>query len=177
MTTTTVEAAALAAALNLPATNVAGDPLTTCPNHPERIHYAVAEFGDQRHLCAECRETAPSEPASIAHADGSPADARVTASHIGSWILASCGARDLVKDDPNGLLMFRVGPNGKRVCKVLVRLMPNDTYAVEYGFTDLRPSRLSDPTWGEWQMVEQARDVYAEQLGETVRRLGDRDRY
>ena len=114
---------------------------------------------------------------SLADATGRHADAAVTRSQIGMGVLMSCGARDFVKDDANGLLMFRVGPNGKRNCKVLVRLMGDDTYSVEYGWTDFRPSMLGSGSWGVWQPVERVDGVYAESLPATVRRLGDRDKY
>lgn len=114
---------------------------------------------------------------SIADTAGRPARAAVTRDQIGAMTLMSCGARDFVKDDANGLLMFRVGPNGQRVCKVLVRLMPDDTYTVEYGLTDLRRSQLHADHWGVWQPIAQETGVYAEDLAPAVRRLGDRDRY
>ena len=152
--------------------------------------YAVASLGDRRNLCADCRRTSPpcqdhpaagrKHPApavSVKDMPGRSADAAVTRAQIGTGVLMSCGARDLVKDDPNGLLMFRVGPNGKRVCKVLVRLLPSDEYAAEFGYSDMRPSRPHSPEWGVWQTVEQVTGVYAENLAATVRRLGDRERY
>lgn len=113
--------------------------------------------------------------ASVVDMPGRPADGTVTRDQIGTGVLMSCGARDLVKDDDNGLLTFRVGPNGrKRLCKVLVRLTPDDLYAVEYGTTTLDPF---SPKFGEWRVVEQETGVYAEDLAATVRRLGDRERY
>lgn len=114
---------------------------------------------------------------SITDAPGRRADAAVTRDQIGMGVLMSCGARDLVSDDANGLLMFRVGPNGKRNCKVLVRLMADDTYSVEYGWTDFRPSMLGSGSWGVWQVVEQEHGVYADALAAMVRRLGDREKY
>lgn len=114
---------------------------------------------------------------SIADQTGRHADGTITRDQIGMGVLMSCGARDFVKDDPNGLLMFRVGPNGKRVCKVLVRLMGDDTYTVEYGRTDFRPSQLDSDTWGVWEPVEQVAHIFAESLPAVVRRLGDRERY
>lgn len=114
---------------------------------------------------------------SIAHVSGRRADAATTRAQIGTGVLMSCGARDFVKDDANGLLMFRVGPNGKRVCKVLVRLMGDDTYTVEYGWTDFRPSQLDSDTWGVWRTVEQVHGIHWPDLPAVVRRLGDRDKY
>lgn len=177
MTATATHAEALAARRDLPAYNLQGAPLVECRQHPGRVIYAVAELGADRDLCAECREPRNQGPTSVKDLPGRPADAAVTRQQIGGGVLMACGARDFVKDDANGLLMFRVGPGGRKVRKILVRLRPNDTYAVEYGYADMRPSRLSDPTWGQWQTVEQAHHVHAEDLAATVRRLGDRETY
>ncbi len=112
---------------------------------------------------------------SVRDLSGRPASGQVTRQQIGAGVLMSCGARDFVKDDPNGLLMFKVGPTGrKRLRKLLVRLMPDDTYTVEYGTTSTDP--FSDDFY-EWRVVEQETGVYADQLAATVRRLGDRDTY
>lgn len=95
---------------------------------------------------------------------GSPADSRVTLAQIGRGNLMACGARDLATDNSTGMVMFRVGPErAKR--KVIVKLMPSDTYAVERGHLDRK-------TW-EYVVDEQEFDVFCDQLGETVRRLGD----
>lgn len=104
-----------------------------------------------------------------AHVTGtSPADARVTIAQIGRGVLMSCGARDFVRDDANGTLMFRVGP-GRKVSKVIVSLMADDTYRVEYGFMNRRTLA--------WITVDVETGIYADQLAATVRRLGDRERY
>lgn len=96
------------------------------------------------------------------------ADASITLRQIGMDILMSCGARDIVKDDPNGMVMFRVGP-GRKVAKVIVTLTPTDLYRVEYGFMHRKTF--------EWVTVEVEDGVHVEALPATVRRLGDRERY
>lgn len=96
---------------------------------------------------------------------GTEADRRVTLAQIGQGNLMACGARDVVHDDPNGMVMFRVG-SGPVLRKVIVKLMPSDTYSVERG-------HLNRDSY-EWVVDEQEHDVYADQLGATVRRLGDR---
>lgn len=175
--TSQAEAGRLAAEHGIPAHNLAGDPLTVCRQHPGRAIYAVAALGADRDLCADCRDAKAAAPVSITDRPGHPADAEVTRAQIGGGVLMSCGARDFVKSDERGELRFRVGPGGKKVRKVIVKLMPDDTYAVEYGYADMRPSRLSDPTWGVWQVVEQEHGIYAENLPAVVRRLGDRETY
>lgn len=103
-----------------------------------------------------------------------PADARITLAQIGTGVLMSCGARDIVRDDPNGTVWFRVGARTPgKVCKITVRLMADNTYRVEYGYMINR----TGPRWGEWVNVYAEGDVHAENLAATVRRLGDRDRY
>lgn len=109
--------------------------------------------------------TTATAPASVRDLPGRPADARITRDQIGPMVLMSCGARDFVCDDANGLLMFRVG-SGRVLRKVLVRLCPDDTYAVEVG----RMHRRSF----EWITEGQETGIYAEQLPAAVLRLGDR---
>lgn len=100
----------------------------------------------------------------IYNVTGTEADASITIAQIGRGNLLACGAREFVRDNPTGLLMFRVGPErAKR--KVIVRLLPSDTYAVERGHIDRKTY--------DYVVDEQELDVYADQLGETVRRLGD----
>jgi hypothetical protein len=101
----------------------------------------------------------------ISEMAGIAADRRVTLAQIGQGNLMACGARDIVYDDKNGMVMFRVG-GGRTLRKVIVKLTPADTYSVERG-------HLNRNTY-EWVVDEQEHDVYAEQLGATVRRLGDR---
>lgn len=104
-----------------------------------------------------------------AHVTGTrPADARVTLAQIGRGVLMSCGARDFVSDDPNGTVMFRVGPT-RKVAKVIVTLLADDTYRAEFGYMHRKTL--------EWITVEVETGIYADQLAATVRRLGDRERY
>lgn len=105
---------------------------------------------------------------------GTEADHTVTLAQIGRMTLMSCGARNIVYSDEAGMVMFRVGPGGKTVRKVIVKLLPSDTYAVEYGRMTMDPK---SPKFAEWQVVEQETDVFAEELAATVRRLGDREQY
>jgi hypothetical protein len=100
----------------------------------------------------------------IENQPGREADAMVTLSQIGQGNLMGCGARDFVRDDPNGMIKFRVGPE-RAWRRVTVKLMGNDTYTVEVGHTDRRTF--------EYVADAQEGGIYCDQLGETVRRLGD----
>lgn len=99
---------------------------------------------------------------SIAMTSGRPADARVTLQQIGSVTLMSCGAqlKTLLRDDENGELRMKVS----RRFLLIVKLMPDDTYAVEVGITRK----------AEYKVIAQEFGVYADRLSEVVRRLGDR---
>jgi hypothetical protein len=101
----------------------------------------------------------------ISEQPGFAADHRVTLAQIGKWNRAACGARDYVHDDKTGMVMFRVGSN-RAVRKVVVKLTPADTYSVEVGHMNRKTL--------DWVVEDQALDVQAEDLGATVRRLGDR---
>jgi hypothetical protein len=50
---------------------------------------------------------------------------------------------------------------------VVVKLAADDTYAIEIG----RMRRTKGSSLPEYQVLEQARGIYADQLGETVERL------
>lgn len=63
---------------------------------------------------------------------GREADHRVTLAQVGRWRLASIGARDIVHDDRNGMLWFRV-LSGNPYRKIIILLRADDTYAVEIG--------------------------------------------
>jgi len=102
---------------------------------------------------------------SIMNTAGYPADHHTTMQQIGSGNLMACGARHFVHDNPNGLLMFRVGAE-RSLRKVMVRLMPNDTYSVEVGKTNRKTM--------EYVVEDQEHGIYADQVGASVRRLGDR---
>lgn len=104
-------------------------------------------------------------PRSVSTMTGRQADARTTRNQITPGVLMSCGARDFVSDNANGLLMFRVG-SGRVLRKVLVRLLPHDLYAVEVGRMDRRTF--------EWIVEDQRFDVPAESLARAVLELGDR---
>lgn len=101
----------------------------------------------------------------VSYMTGTEADSQTTIAHITRGVLMSCGARDFVRDDSQGLLMFRVGP-GRVLTKIIVKLMPSDLYAVERGHLDRATMA--------WMPDEQEFDVYADMLAETVLRLGDR---
>lgn len=106
---------------------------------------------------------------------GRAADHRVTYAQIDTGNLMACGARDFVHDDRTGAFYFRVGPGGQTLRKVFVRLMADDTYSVEYGYSPMTRKAMADDTWGRWHPVERVDHVYAESLGAVVRRLGDRE--
>jgi hypothetical protein len=92
-----------------------------------------------------------------------PADSRVTHAHLGMWTLAALGARDFVRDDPNGMLMFRIG-SGRPCRKLIVTLCADDTYRIERG-------HLAGLDWVTDEVVT---GVYAEQLSEAARAAGER---
>jgi hypothetical protein len=97
---------------------------------------------------------------------GREADYRITLKQIGMPTLMSCGAqmKTLVHDNPNGEVRMKVSSR----FLLIVKLMPDDTYAVEVG----RTRKVAGlPTY---TVIDQRFDVYAEQLAETVRSLGDR---
>jgi hypothetical protein len=93
---------------------------------------------------------------------------KITLDQIGMPTLMACGARDIVHDDPNGMVMFRVG-SGHANRKIIVTLTLADTYTVEYGHMPTRGARKY-----EWITDKTITDVYAEQLAETVYQLVNR---
>lgn len=99
---------------------------------------------------------------SIYHLPGTHANSSETYAQLGSRNRMVVRARDFVHDDPNGVLMFRVGPESAKR-KVIVKLLPSDTYAVEVGHIDRE-------TYG-YVPDAQETDVYCDVLGETVVRL------
>lgn len=50
--------------------------------------------------------------AEILDTPGRPADATITLAQIGQGALMNLGARDFVRDDPNGHLWFTIGRGG-----------------------------------------------------------------
>jgi hypothetical protein len=92
-----------------------------------------------------------------------PADHRITWAHLGTWTLAALGARDVIHDDPNGLLMFRIG-SGRPYRKLLVTLCADDTYRVERGHV----------AGMDWVTDEVVTGIHAAQLSETARTVGER---
>lgn len=90
---------------------------------------------------------------------GVPADARVTRAQIGAGALMNLGARDYVRDDPNGMLMFRIGSK-RLVRKAIIVLNGSDLYDVEIG-------RLDRKTL-DWVTEATRRDVFADQLAEAL---------
>lgn len=92
-------------------------------------------------------------------------DHRTTLAQIGRMRLASLGARDIVHDDPNGRVWFRV-LSGNPHRQIIVQLRGDDTYAVEIGKVRRRQlDFLSEATEG----IDQG--VHADQLGDTIDRL------
>lgn len=91
-----------------------------------------------------------------------PADHRVTLHQIGPMVLASCGARDYIRDDEAGLIKFKIG-NGRRWCTV--KLLADDTYGVEIG----RMRKL------DYLVVDQQLGIHAEDLPRVVREMADRE--
>lgn len=91
-------------------------------------------------------------------------DIQQVAQQIGPLNLAAVGARDFVRD--TDCLMMRVGSKRGRVEKLIVTLDPSDTYSVRYVAMRTRDF--------EMLVDESESGVYAERLGEVVRRMGDR---
>lgn len=90
-------------------------------------------------------------------------NANVTLQQIGTGNLMACGARDFVQDGAQ--LIFRVG-TGRKLAKVVVTLDPCDTYTVRY-------LEMNRKTFA-FTVDESVEGVYCDNLGETVRRMGDR---
>ena len=88
-----------------------------------------------------------------------PADARSILDQIGVMALGSVGARDIVSTGDG--VMFRVS-RGRR--KLVIKLAPSDTYVVERVRMTHDLCFISE---------EAALNVFAEDLPEVVRRLGD----
>ena len=88
-----------------------------------------------------------------------PADARAILDQIGVMVLGSVGARDIVSTGDG--VIFRVS-RGRR--KLVIKLAPSDTYVVERVYTTRDRRFVSE---------EVALNVFAEDLPEVVRRLGD----
>lgn len=87
-----------------------------------------------------------------------------TQQQIGIGNLMACGAREFVGGPTS--LVFRVGSKRSLVEKVIVTLDPSDTYSVRY--VAMRPRTFEVLT------DETRADVYADQLGAVVRKMGDR---
>lgn len=93
-------------------------------------------------------------------------DAKMTVQQIGTGNLMACGARDFAADDTT--LTFRVGPSGK-LSKIIIVLEACDTYTVRY-------FSMNKKTY-EVTKEEAVSGIYADQLGATVRQMGDREVY
>jgi hypothetical protein len=104
-------------------------------------------------------------PATAEPLPGRPADHRVTIAHIGAATLAAIGAGGvdrIVHDDPNGFLRFKLGVRNRYLDVVLAA---DDTYTVRrLRYVARQAAHLEE---------ERVSGVCAEQLAETVRRLGD----
>jgi len=107
--------------------------------------------------------TATVETTSLVNTPATEADVATTWAHIqygDSWRLARLGARNRCYSN-TGYVQFdvKVAPNKSR--RVIVKLMANDTYGVEIG--QLRR--------GEYRVLAQAFDVYADSLGVVIESL------
>jgi hypothetical protein len=90
---------------------------------------------------------------------GCPADHHATLKHIGPGALLRLGAREHVYDDPDGVLMLRIG--SERVLrKAIIKLTPADTYVVEVGHIDRRKF--------EWISEEVVAGICCDALAETL---------
>ena len=91
-------------------------------------------------------------------------DHDTTIRQIGPLNLAACGARNFVGDIDS--LMFQVGSKKGLLEKLIIRVGMFDTYSVRY--VAMKKSDYSVIAEEEIQMV------YADRLGEIVRKMGDR---
>lgn len=83
---------------------------------------------------------------------------------IGVMNLVACGARDFLGGPDS--LSFRVGSKRGQIEKVFVTLDPDATYTVRYVAMKARTYEIL--------IDESVSVVYADNLGATVRRMGDR---
>lgn len=90
-------------------------------------------------------------------------DHRILLQQIGAGNLMACGARDFVLDGAS--LIFRVG-SSRKLRKLVVTLTPADDYTVRF-------VELSRKTY-EVTADETVDGVYCDNIGDVVRRLGDR---
>ncbi len=91
-----------------------------------------------------------------------PGKATVIWQQIPAGVRMRLGARQPVGDEARGYLHFTVGPARRDPFKVMVQLDPSDTYTVKLVRCRLRA--------GETQVLEQASEVYFDQLGELLTR-------
>lgn len=117
---------------------------------------------------AQLREMA--EPTSYALQDlpRRAAHRHATLDQIGRMTLMRMGARDVVYDDANGQVWFRVGA-GNPHRKVIVVLRSDDTYAVEIG--RLRRRRGDAPQWVTEATAGIDQGIYGDMIGEIIDRL------
>ena len=111
------------------------------------------------------QHSAPAEPGKVVlwGVPGREADARVTWQQLGHARM-ELGARDVITDDRNGALTFRVGP-GRPHRKIMVKLRSDDTYALELG----RLARYQGlPEWHSEATVGVDQGIYAEDLAQAV---------
>lgn len=108
--------------------------------------------------------TATATTSSLVNEAPTGIDSRVAYQHLNygdSWRMARLGARDLMRDEQAGYIQFDVRITKK--LRVVVKLAGDDTYSVEIGRMRMRTL--------EYQVLEQERGIYADQLGATVERL------
>lgn len=98
---------------------------------------------------------------SITATPGAPASWVVTHHQIGMGVRMNLGARDYAHDDPNGVLMFRIGAERSKR-RAVVKLNGSDLYDIEIG-------RLTRDL--EYVVEAQETDLYADMLGEALIRM------
>lgn len=91
-----------------------------------------------------------------------PGKATVIWQQIPIGVKMRLGVRQVVGDESRGYLHFTVGPARRDPFKVTIQLDPGDTYTVKLVRCKLRA--------GETHVLEQASDVYFDQLGELLTR-------
>lgn len=83
--------------------------------------------------------------------------------HGDSWRLVRLGAHNRLYSQTSGYIQFDVRTGERRTTRVIVKLSADDTYAVELGHV---ACALGEAL--EYQGIEQARGLYADQLGQAV---------
>lgn len=102
---------------------------------------------------------------------GRAADHATTWAQLGRWTRARIGARDMVYDDTDGWISFRVGP-GRPHRKIIIKLCADDTYAVEIGTLRAGPPPMPGlrglPLYHAGELLT---GIYADVLAEIVEEM------